>query len=85
MRLVIPLDERESILDIDLILKNNRLSVLDDGVVVKNYDSKLAFHNNEITAIGAGNIRGMPFDIRINPKKTVKWLPILTKLKLHLF
>jgi hypothetical protein len=22
------------------------------------------------TAIGAGNIRGMPFDIRINPKKT---------------
>ena len=70
MRLVIPLDERESILDIDLILKNNRLSVLDDGVVVKNYDSKLAFHNNEITAIGAGNIRGMPFDIRINPKKT---------------
>jgi uncharacterized protein YhdP len=25
MRLVIPLDERESILDIDLILKNNRL------------------------------------------------------------
>jgi uncharacterized protein YhdP len=69
MRLVIPLDERESILDIDLILKNNRLSVLDDGVVVKNYDSKLAFHNNEVTAIGVGNIRGMPFDIRINPKK----------------
>jgi hypothetical protein len=23
----------------------------------------------EVTAIGVGNIRGMPFDIRINPKK----------------
>ena len=67
MRLVIPLDERESILDIDLTLKDNRLSVLDDGVVVEDYDSKLAFHNNEITATGMGNIRGMPFDIRINP------------------
>ena len=70
MRLVIPLDEREPILDIDLSLKNNLLSVLDGGVVVNNYDSKLAFYSNEITAIGVGNIRGMPFDIRINPKKT---------------
>ncbi|HAO38780.1 MAG TPA: hypothetical protein DCQ54_03905 [Gammaproteobacteria bacterium] len=35
--------------------------------MVEDYTSKLAFHNDEITATGAGNIRGMPFDIYINP------------------
>lgn len=67
MHLVIPLDARESILDIDLILKDNRLSVLDDAVVIEDYDSKLTLHNNEITATGMGDIRGILFDIRINP------------------
>ena len=65
--LAFPLDERESVLDIDVILKDNRLAVLGDKVVVKNYDSKVAFHNNEITAIGVGNIRDKPFKILINP------------------
>jgi uncharacterized protein YhdP len=67
MQLLIPLDERASILDIDLSLKDNHLAVLDGAVVVKNYNSKLALHNDEITAIGVGDIRGSPFDIRINP------------------
>jgi hypothetical protein len=43
MHSVIPLDERELILDIDLSLKDNRLSVLDDKVVIEGYNSKLAF------------------------------------------
>ncbi|SMN12659.1 FIG006388: Possible exported protein [Bathymodiolus heckerae thiotrophic gill symbiont] len=67
IQLVIPLDERASKLDIDLTLKDNRLSVLEGAVVVEDYNSKLLFHHNEITATGVGNIRGMPFDIRINP------------------
>ena len=67
MKLVVPLDERESILDIDLVLDKNHLTTLNGGVVVEDYTSKLAFHNDEITATGAGNIRGMPFDIYINP------------------
>ncbi|SHN94078.1 FIG006388: Possible exported protein, partial [bacterium endosymbiont of Bathymodiolus sp. 5 South] len=67
MHSVIPLDERELILDIDLSLKDNRLSVLDDKVVIEGYNSKLAFHHNKITATGSGKIRGKLFDIRINP------------------
>ncbi|MDC9714241.1 MAG: DUF3971 domain-containing protein [Gammaproteobacteria bacterium] len=67
MRLIIPLDQRMSKLDIDLTLKDNRLSVLEGAVVVEGYDSKLLFHHNEITATGVGDIRGTPFDIRINP------------------
>ncbi|SFV89526.1 FIG005080: Possible exported protein [hydrothermal vent metagenome] len=69
MQLVIPLDERKSIVDIDLELKDNHLSVLDGAVKVKNYNSKLRFHDNKITATGVGNIRGLPFDIHINPNK----------------
>lgn len=69
--LVFPLDERNPILDIDVRLKDNHLAVLDGKVVVKNYDSKVAFHNNEISAIGVGNIRGKPFKILINPNHRV--------------
>jgi hypothetical protein len=31
-----------------LKLKDNRLSVLDDKIVIKGYNSKLAFHHNKI-------------------------------------
>ncbi len=68
IKLVVPLDERNSILDIDLELKkNNRLTTLNGVVVIENYETQLAFHNNEITAKGNGDIRGMPFKIHINP------------------
>jgi uncharacterized protein YhdP len=68
IKLVVPLDERDSILDIDLELKkNNRLTTLNGVVVIENYETQLAFHNNEITAKGNGDIRGMPFKIHINP------------------
>lgn len=67
MKLVVPLDERESVLDIDLVLKDNRLTTLNGGLVVEDYNSKLAFHQGEITTTGVGDIRGMPFDILINP------------------
>jgi uncharacterized protein YhdP len=67
MKLVVPLDERESILDIDLVFKDNRLTALDGTIVIKDYDSKLAFHHGEITSKGEGDIRGTTFDIYINP------------------
>ncbi|WXT99521.1 MAG: hypothetical protein Ctma_0220 [Catillopecten margaritatus gill symbiont] len=67
IQLLIPLDERTSILDVDLKLKNNHLSVLDGAVEVKDYNSRFRFRDNKITAAGAGNIRGLPFDIHINP------------------
>ena len=35
--------------------------------MVENYYSELAFRNDEITSVGVGNIRGIPFEIRINP------------------
>jgi len=51
MKLVVPLDERESILDIDLVFDKNHLTTLNGGVVVEDYTSKLAFHNDEIIVI----------------------------------
>lgn len=67
MKLIIPLDERTPILDIDLKFKDNHLSVLEGAIVVKDYNSKLGFHNNKIMATGVGTIRDSIFDIHINP------------------
>ena len=65
--LLIPLDDRASTLDVDLTIQDNRLTTLDGAVVVEDYDSKIAFHDNQISTKGVGNIRNIPFDIRINP------------------
>ncbi|MDG2395791.1 DUF3971 domain-containing protein [Candidatus Thioglobus sp.] len=65
--LIIPLDNRKSTLDIDLTIRNNHLTTLDGAIVVNNYDSKIAFHDNIITTKGVGDIRNIPFEIRINP------------------
>ncbi len=65
--LIIPLDNRASTLDIDLSIKDNQLTTLDGAVVVENYNSTIAFHDDNITTSGEGKIRNMPFDIRINP------------------
>ncbi len=66
MHLIMSLDERKPILDIDLMLKDIRLTTLDGVALVENYNSKLTFHNNEITTTGVGDIRGMQFGARIN-------------------
>ncbi|MBL6976541.1 MAG: DUF3971 domain-containing protein, partial [Candidatus Thioglobus sp.] len=65
--LIIPLDDRESTLDVDLIIQDNQLTTLDGAIVINDYDSTIAFHDNQITTKGVGNIRDTPFDIRINP------------------
>ena len=65
--LIIPLDNRASTLDIDLSITDNQLTTLDGAVVVENYNSTIAFHDDNISANGVGKIRNMPFDIRINP------------------
>ncbi len=69
LNLVIPLDERESVLDIDLVIQNNELSTLDGAVEIKDYDSSLVFRDNKITSKGVGSIRNIPFNIRVNPDK----------------
>ena len=67
LKLVIPLDERASILDIDLKLQDNQLITLKGSVVVENFNSSLGLHHNEITSQGVGYIKGIPFNISINP------------------
>ncbi len=67
MNLIIPLDSRQPIIEVDLRLLNNRLTVLDGDIVVEDFDSVLGFHNNTITTQGSGNIRNRAFDIRVNP------------------
>ncbi len=66
LKLVVPLDERKSILDIDLKLKDNQLTTL-RNVTVKNFNTTLSFHNNEISSRGVGEIKNIPVNIRINP------------------
>jgi uncharacterized protein YhdP len=66
LKLVIPLDERVSVFDIDLKLQDNKLTTLKGAVVVENFNSSLSFHHNKITSQGVGDIREMPFNIRIN-------------------
>ena len=65
--LIIPLDNRASILDIDLSIKDNQLTTLEGAVVIENYSSDIAFHDGQISSNGIGTIREIPFDIRINP------------------
>jgi len=67
LKLVTPLDERASILDIDLKLQDNQLTTLNGSAVVENFNSSLGLHHNVITSQGVGDIRGLPFNIRINP------------------
>ncbi|HIM54081.1 MAG TPA: DUF3971 domain-containing protein [Gammaproteobacteria bacterium] len=67
LKLVLPLDERVSILDIDLKLQDNQLTTLNGSAVVENFNSSLGLHHNVITSQGVGDIRGLPFSIRINP------------------
>ena len=65
--LSIPLDDRESIVDVDLVVNNNRLTTLNGSVVVENYNSSIAFHDYQITSDGTGVIREDEYEIRINP------------------
>ena len=65
--LIIPLDDRAATLDIDLAVVDNQLTTLDGAVVVENYNSTIAFHEDQIQSNGTGVIRDIPFDIRINP------------------
>ena len=67
MDLIIPLDKRQPIIDVDLKLIDSRLTVLEGVIAVENLNSTVGFHNNQITTNGVGNIRGTPFNIRINP------------------
>lgn len=65
--LVIPLNETPPIIDVDLYVSNNHLTVLDGAIKVKDFNSEVGFHNNIISTKGSGNIRGEAFNIRVNP------------------
>jgi uncharacterized protein YhdP len=65
--LIIPLDERASTINVDLVAKDNKITILDSDIVIENYNSKIAFHNNQIITDGVGSINNTLFDIRINP------------------
>lgn len=64
----IPLNQATApIIDVDLTIEQNHLSVLAGAVVVDKFSSKVAFYDNQITTNGKGYIRGIPFNIRVNP------------------
>ena len=66
--LLIPLDKaQDPTLNVDLTIQNNQLTILGSGIVVSDYDSKIKLHDSKISTAGTGNIRNIPFNIRINP------------------
>ncbi|MBE8189422.1 MAG: DUF3971 domain-containing protein [Candidatus Thioglobus sp.] len=67
LNLLIYLDDLPPIIDVDLQLENNHLSVLEEAVRLEDFNSKVSFHNNIISTKGTGKIRGEPFEIRVNP------------------
>lgn len=68
--LIIPLGDRQSTLNVDLVIQGNQLTMLGGAVVIKDYDSQITFRDNQISSKGVGNLRNIPFDIRINPNNS---------------
>lgn len=77
VELTIPLNKTNPVLDIDLNIKDNRLTIFDSAIVVKNYNAHLVLHNNQIISHGMGNIRGKSFDIHINYNNQDSGLDVL--------
>ncbi len=65
--LLIPLDDRAVTLNVDLAIEESRLITLDGAIIIEDYKSSIAFHDNQISTNGTGIIRDTAFEIRVNP------------------
>ena len=65
-----PFDENQGkkvVLDCDMFVTDNRLSLQEGRIKIDHYTSQISYHDNTLQTNGKGDIGGVPFDLSINP------------------
>ena len=65
-----PFDENQGkkvVLDCDMSVTDNRLSLQEGKIKIDHYTSQISYHDDTLQANGKGDIGGVPFDLSINP------------------
>ena len=65
-----PFDENQGkkvVLDCDMSVTDNRLSLQEGRIKIDHYTSQISYHDDTLQANGKGDIGGVPFDLSINP------------------
>ena len=65
-----PFDENQGkkvVLDCDMSVTDNRLSLQEGKIKIDHYTSQISYHDNTLQTNGKGDIGGVPFDLSINP------------------
>lgn len=65
-----PFDENQGkkvVLDCDMFVTDNRLSLQEGKIKIDHYTSQISYHDNTLQTNGKGDIGGVPFDLSINP------------------
>ena len=62
---------KKVVLDCDMFITDNRLSVLEGRVKIDHYSSQISYHDNILQTKGKGDIGGVPFDLSINPDEWI--------------
>ena len=65
-----PFDENQGkkvVLDCDMFVTDNRLSLQEGRIKIDHYTSQISYHDDTLQANGKGDIGGVPFDLSINP------------------
>jgi len=65
-----PFDENQGkkvVLDCDMFVTDNRLSLQEGKIKIDHYTSQISYHDGTLQTNGKGDIGGVPFDLSINP------------------
>ncbi len=65
-----PFDENQGkkvVLDCDMFVTDNRLSLQEGRIKIDHYTSQISYHDGTLQTNGKGDIGGVPFDLSINP------------------
>jgi len=66
----VPFDENQGkkvVLDCDMFVTDNRLSLQEGRIKIDHYTSQISYHDGTLQTNGKGDIGGVPFDLSINP------------------
>ena len=62
---------KEVVLDCDMFVTDNRLSLLEGKIMIDNYTSQISYHYDILQTKGKGDIGGVPFELSINPDEWI--------------
>jgi len=62
---------KKVLLDFDLFVTDNRLSLLEGKIKIDRYSSQISYHEDTLQTRGKGDIDGVPFDLSINPDEWI--------------